>query len=248
MNTEEKDMQNNQIDSNTVSADRVKTDKDNSNSSDSSVNKFADFILGKKIGMTSIYSEEGNQYPTTVVEAGPCFVSQLKSVKSDGYYDVQISYLKNKNANKPLAGHFKKHNCDSLKYSTEFRISEKDIFSIGEKLDVAIFNVGDYVRVTGISKGKGFAGVMKRHGFAGGRASHGKNSVMRKPGSVGAGSDPSRIWKGKKMPGRYGGYTVTYKNLEILKFSRYIIIFKFFYNPLIDLQKMYLDLQLVLIV
>jgi len=104
-----------------------------------------------------------------------------------------------------------------MKHLKEFTVKSKDQFSIGEKLKVNIFNEGDYVQVKGTSKGKGFAGVMKRHNFAGGRASHGKNSVMRKAGSVGAGSDPSRIWKGKKMPGRYGGDKVTYKNLEILK-------------------------------
>jgi large subunit ribosomal protein L3 len=216
MITEEKDLKNDQLDSKESLSDAI----DDSKLSDDSINQSADFILGKKVGMTSTYGENGNQYPTTVVEAGPCFVSQLKSVKSDGYCAVQISYLSNKNANKPLAGHFKKNNCEPLKYSIEFRINEGDTFSVGEKLEVNIFNVGDYVRVTGVSKGKGFAGVMKRHGFKGGRASHGKNSVMRKPGSVGAGSDPSRIWKGKKMPGRYGGYTVTYKNLEILKIDK----------------------------
>ena len=108
-------------------------------------------------------------------------------------------------------------NINPMKYITEFRVESNEKFLLGEELKVNIFNEGDYVRVSGTSKGKGFAGVMKRHGFGGGRASHGKNSVMRKPGSVGAGADPSRIWKGKKMPGRYGGDKVTCKNLEILK-------------------------------
>jgi len=217
MNNEETDIKKNKTITGKETADSSIDTELSLKSSENTINKFADFILGKKIGMTSLYSEDGYQYPTTVVEAGPCFVSQLKSVKSDGYTAVQISYLNNKKANKPSAGHFKKNNCEPMKFSTEFRVDERDKFSIGEKLEVSIFNVGDYVRVTGVSKGKGFAGVMKRHGFSGGRASHGKNSVMRKGGSVGAGSDPSRIWKGKKMPGRYGGYTVTYKNLEILK-------------------------------
>ena len=217
MNKEEIDIKKKPVISDAEIVDNSMDSELSLESSDNTVNQFADFILGKKIGMTSLYSEDGFQCPTTVIEAGPCFVSQLKSVKSDGYIAVQISYLNNKKANKPLAGHFKKNNCEPMKFSTEFRVDEEDKFTIGEKLEVNIFNVGDYVRVTGISKGKGFAGVMKRHGFSGGRASHGKNSVMRKGGSVGAGSDPSRIWKGKKMPGRYGGYTVTYKNLEILK-------------------------------
>ena len=181
------------------------------------INSSASFLLGKKIGMTSIYSEDGLQFPSTIIEAGPCYVSQLKTLKNDGYEAVQIGYQEHKKANKPKTNHFKKANTSPMKHISEFRVENNEKFLLGEELKVNIFNQGDYVKVSGISKGKGFAGVMKRHGFAGGRASHGKNSVMRKPGSVGAGSDPSRIWKGKKMPGRYGGYNVTCKNLEILK-------------------------------
>ena len=185
--------------------------------SDDKINSSANFLLGKKIGMTSIYSENGLQFPTTVIEAGPCYISQLKTLKNDGYEAVQIGYKVDKKANKPKTNHFKKGNIDPMKYISEFRVKNNGEFLLGEELKVNIFSEGDYVRISGISKGKGFAGVMKRHGFSGGRASHGKNSVMRKPGSVGAGSDPSRIWKGKKMPGRYGGDRVTSKNLEILK-------------------------------
>jgi len=185
--------------------------------SDDKINSSANFLLGKKIGMTSIYSENGLQFPTTVIEAGPCYISQLKTLKNDGYEAVQIGYKVDKKANKPKTNHFKKGNIDPMKYISEFRVKNNGEFLLGEELKVNIFNEGDYVEVSGVSKGKGFAGVMKRHGFSGGRASHGKNSVMRKPGSVGAGSDPSRIWKGKKMPGRYGGDRVTSKNLEILK-------------------------------
>ena len=182
------------------------------------INPYARFLLGKKIGMTSTYNDSGSQqFPTTVIEAGPCYISQIKTNKSDGYSAVQIGYKFDKKANKPRKNHFSKNKCEPMKHIKEFRIDEGDKFKLGEKIDVNIFNEGEYVKVSGISKGKGFAGVMKRHGFAGGRASHGKNSVMRKPGSVGAGSDPSRIWKGQKMPGRYGGDKATYKNLEILK-------------------------------
>jgi len=181
------------------------------------INSSASFLLGKKIGMTSIYSEDGLQFPTTVIEAGPCYVSQLKTIKNDGYEAIQIGYQEDKKANKPKTNHFKKGNISAMKYISEFRVENNENFLLGEELKVNIFSEGDYVRISGISKGKGFAGVMKRHGFSGGRASHGKNSVMRKPGSVGAGSDPSRIWKGKKMPGRYGGVQATCKNLEILK-------------------------------
>ena len=181
------------------------------------VNPFAKFILGTKVGMTSIYSEDGQQFPATVIEAGPCYVSQIKNDENDGYNAVQIGYIFDKKANKPKTNHFKKNNCEPLKFSKEYRTLKDDKFTLGEKIDVNIFSKGEFVSVTGTSKGKGFAGVMKRHGFGGGRASHGKNSVMRKPGSVGAGSDPSRIWKGKKMPGRYGGDQVTVENLEIIK-------------------------------
>ena len=185
--------------------------------SEQDVNPYARFLLGTKIGMTSIFSDSGLQYPATVIEAGPCFVSQIKTDENDGYNAVQIGFKFDKKANKPKKNHFSKNKCEPMKHVKEFRIDEGDQFVLGEKIDVKIFNEGDQVNVSGISKGKGFAGVMKRHGFAGGRASHGKNSVMRKPGSVGAGSDPSRIWKGKKMPGRYGGDTVTCQNLEIVK-------------------------------
>ena len=167
--------------------------------------------------MTSIYSEDGQQFPATVIEAGPCYVSQVKTDENDGYNAVQIGYVFDKKANKPTINHFKKNNCDPMRYSKEFRIEKNEEFKLGEKIDLNIFSLGEFVSVTGTSKGKGFAGVMKRHGFGGGRASHGKNSVMRKPGSVGAGADPSRIWKGKKMPGRYGGDQVTVKNLEVIK-------------------------------
>ena len=183
----------------------------------SQVNESASFLLGKKIGMTSIYNEDGIQFPTTIIEAGPCYISQIKDIENDGYIAVQIGYQEDKKANKPKTNHFKKNNISPMRYISEFKVTDNKDFSLGEEIKVNIFNEGDYVKVSGVSKGKGFAGVMKRHGFGGGRASHGKNSVMRKPGSVGAGADPSRIWKGKKMPGRYGGDKVTYKNLEILK-------------------------------
>ena len=197
--------------------DKTNSDEEVSSEESSNVNESARFILGKKVGMTSIYSEGGQQFPATVIEAGPCYVSQVKTDENDGYNAVQIGYVFDKKANKPKVNHFKKNNCDPMRYSKEFRIEKNEEFKLGEKIDLNIFSLGEFVSVTGTSKGKGFAGVMKRHGFGGGRASHGKNSVMRKPGSVGAGADPSRIWKGKKMPGRYGGDQVTVKNLEVIK-------------------------------
>ena len=200
-----------------ASEDKTNSDEEVSSEQSSNVNESARFILGKKVGMTSIYSEGGQQFPATVIEAGPCYVSQVKTDENDGYNAVQIGYVFDKKANKPKVNHFKKNNCDPMRYSKEFRIEKNEEFKLGEKIDLNIFSLGELVSVTGTSKGKGFAGVMKRHGFGGGRASHGKNSVMRKPGSVGAGADPSRIWKGKKMPGRYGGDQVTVKNLEVIK-------------------------------
>ena len=200
-----------------TSEDKVNSDEEVSSEESSNVNESARFILGKKVGMTSIYSEDGQQFPATVIEAGPCYVSQVKTDENDGYNAVQIGYVFDKKANKPKVNHFKKNNCDPMRFSKEFRIEKNEEFKLGEKIDLNIFSLGEFVSVTGTSKGKGFAGVMKRHGFGGGRASHGKNSVMRKPGSVGAGADPSRIWKGKKMPGRYGGDQVTVKNLEVIK-------------------------------
>ena len=200
-----------------TSEDKTNSDEEASSEESSNVNESARFILGKKVGMTSIYNEDGQQFPATVIEAGPCYVSQVKTDENDGYNAVQIGYVFDKKANKPKVNHFKKNNCDPMRYSKEFRIENNEEFKLGEKIDLNIFSLGEFVTVTGTSKGKGFAGVMKRHGFGGGRASHGKNSVMRKPGSVGAGADPSRIWKGKKMPGRYGGDQVTVKNLEVIK-------------------------------
>ena len=200
-----------------TSEDKTNSDEEVSSDESSNINESARFILGKKVGMTSIYNEDGQQFPATVIEAGPCYVSQVKTDENDGYNAVQIGYVFDKKANKPKVNHFKKNNCDPMRYSKEFRIENNEEFKLGEKIDLNIFSLGEFVTVTGTSKGKGFAGVMKRHGFGGGRASHGKNSVMRKPGSVGAGADPSRIWKGKKMPGRYGGDQITVKNLEVIK-------------------------------
>lgn len=208
-------------DSNDSVEDKIdKQDEKIDTKSEDKVNMFAEFLIGKKIGMTCIYDDDGEQFPATVIEAGPCFISQIKSKQIDGYMAVQLGFGSDKKANKPKTNHFSKSGVKPLKYLSEFRVEDSNNFNLGEELNVNIFNEGDIVKVSGTSKGKGFAGVMKRHGFGGGRASHGKNSVMRKPGSVGAGSDPSRIWKGKKMPGRYGGTKVTTKGLEILKIDK----------------------------
>jgi large subunit ribosomal protein L3 len=177
-----------------------------------------DFIIGKKIGMTTIFSDNGTSMPVTIIEAGPCKVVQIKSEDKDGYSALQIGFGENKSPNKPISGHFKNANIkDSLKVLKEFKSSYIDNELLGKEITVNSFNEGDKVTVTGKSKGKGFAGHMKRHNFSGGRASHGKNSVMRKPGSVGAGTWPGRIWPGTKMAGRMGGDNVTVENLKVLK-------------------------------
>ena len=176
-------------------------------------------LIGKKIGMTQLFSDDGTVFPATVVEAGPCYVSQIKNIKNDGYNSVQIGYLDKKESKttKSLIGHFSKSGLKPKKVLKEFRTSSKiKNLSLGVLVDVSQFSLGDSVTISGISKGKGFAGHMKRHGFSGGRASHGKNSVMRKAGSVGAGTSPGRIFPGMKMAGRMGNDKTTIKNLRVL--------------------------------
>lgn len=170
-------------------------------------------LIGKKIGMTRIFDESGIDQPVTVIEAGPCVITQVKTIEKDGYKAIRVGYgeLKKSKIKKPLAG----QNI-SKKWLKEFPLL-KDEYEAGGELSVDVFSEGELVDVEGNSKGKGFAGHMKRHGFSGGRKSHGKNSVMRKAGSVGAGSDPSRIWKGVGMAGRMGDERVTIKNLEVIK-------------------------------
>ena len=177
------------------------------------------FVVGKKAGMTRIFDENGRDYPATVVEIVPCYVTQVKTVESDGYSSVQLGYnessdKKVKNAQK---GHILKSGVSGLRNFKEFRTESNSDVKLGSKVDSSIFELGDFIAVTGVSKGRGFAGHMKRHGFGGGRRSHGKNSVMRKPGSIGAGSDPSRVWLGTRMAGRFGNDRVTVKNLEVIR-------------------------------
>ena len=178
-----------------------------------------DFIIGKKIGMTRIFDEYGMDFPVTVIEAGPCSVTQVKSKSLNGYSSIQIGFLdsdKNK-VSRSQAGHFAKANVSPKKFLKEFLIDNVEDIDLGAMITAANFNTGDFVSVSGVSKGKGFAGHMKRHGFGGGRRSHGKNSVMRKAGSIGAGSDPSRVWPGTRMAGRMGGERKTVLNLEVAR-------------------------------
>ncbi|MFB0925711.1 MAG: 50S ribosomal protein L3, partial [Vicingaceae bacterium] len=163
-------------------------------------------LIGKKIGMTSVYSAEGKNIPCTVLEAGPCVVTQVKKVDTDGYEAVQISFgeKREKNTPKALQGHFKKANTTPKRKVVEFQFDEEK--NLGDVITSDLFEEGEFVDVVGTSKGKGFQGVVKRHGFAGvGDATHGQHNRLRAPGSLGAGSTPSKVMKGMKMAGRMGG-------------------------------------------
>ena len=179
-------------------------------------------LIGKKIGMTQVYHQSGQAIPVTVVEAGPCIVTQVKNKTIDGYDAIQVGFgdRKPKHSNKALNGHFNKAGTDIKRVLAEFVPVTDYEYKTGQKFGASLFKVGEYVDVSGTSKGKGFTGVMKRHGFSGGRRSHGKNSVMRKAGSIGAGSDPSRVWPGTRMAGRMGNENVTVKNLEVTRVEK----------------------------
>ena len=178
-------------------------------------------LIGKKIGMTSIYDASGKQQPCTVIEAGPCVVTQVKTIEKDGYSAIQLAFedLKEKNCTKPMKGHFAKASTTPKRHLSEFsRFEEGHKKTFGEVLNCSIFSEGEYVDVVGISKGKGFQGVVKRHGFGGvGDATHGQHDRLRAPGSVAASSYPSRVFKGLRMAGRTGGKKVKVQNLQILK-------------------------------
>ncbi|MCB0481317.1 MAG: 50S ribosomal protein L3 [Flavobacteriales bacterium] len=176
-------------------------------------------IIGRKIGMTSVYSEEGKNLPCTVVAAGPCVVTQVRTNEVDGYNAVQIGYEDKgeKHTSAALRGHFKKAGTTPKRFVVEFDEYEKDV-KLGDIIDVSIFEEGDFVDVSGTSKGKGFQGVVKRHGFRGvGDATHGQHNRLRAPGSVGGASTPARVFKGMRMAGRMGGDQVLVENLRILK-------------------------------
>jgi large subunit ribosomal protein L3 len=175
-------------------------------------------LIGKKIGMTQVFSDNGALVPVTVVEAGPCVVTQVKTKNSDGYDAVQIGYsdLKNKHSNKPLSGHFKKANVSAKRFLAEFQPVSNYDYKAGQQFGVSLFKKGELVSVTGTSKGKGFSGVMKRHGFGGGPKTHGQREHPRSAGSIGQASDPSRVFKGMKMAGQYGNKKVSTRNLEIV--------------------------------
>ncbi|MGB5460332.1 MAG: 50S ribosomal protein L3 [Eudoraea sp.] len=176
-------------------------------------------LIGKKVGMTSIFDDNGKNIPCTVIEAGPCVVTQVRTEEVDGYNALQLGFddKAEKRANKAEMGHFKKAGSSTKKKVVEFRDFEGD-FKLGETVGVDVFVEGEFVDVSATSKGKGFQGVVKRHGFAGvGQATHGQHNRLRAPGSIGAASYPARVFKGMKMAGRMGGGKVTVQNLRVLK-------------------------------
>ena len=176
-------------------------------------------LLGKKIGMTSVFSAEGKNVPCTVIEAGPCVVTQVKSVEKDGYAAVQLGFqeAKDKNTTKPMEGHFKKAGTTPKRHLVEFTDFDKEL-NLGDIVTVDVFEGANFVDVTGTSKGHGFQGVVKRHGFGGvGQTTHGQDDRLRKPGSIGACSYPAKVFKGMRMGGQMGNERVTTHNLQILK-------------------------------
>ena len=176
-------------------------------------------LIGKKIGMTNIFAEDGKILPCTVVQAGPCTVTQVRTKNHDGYDALQLGFNEKseKSTNKSELGHHKKSGTTPMKKLVEFKGFEND-YKLGDKITVEHFNVGEYVDVTGTSKGKGFQGVVKRHGFAGvGQATHGQHNRLRAPGSIGAASYPARVFKGMRMAGQMGNEKVKVQNLYVLK-------------------------------
>ena len=174
-------------------------------------------IIGKKIGMTQIFDENGYVIPVTVIEAGPCTVAQVKSVETDGYNAVQLGFgeVKDKHINKPEKGHFAKSKLSAKKHLREFKVEEADV-KVGDEVKADVFTAGDKIDVQGTTKGKGFQGVIKRHGQSRGPMGHG-SMYHRRPGSMGSTSTPGRVFKGKNLPGHMGMETVTIQNLEVVR-------------------------------
>ncbi len=174
-------------------------------------------LLAKKVGMTQLYDESGRVIPVTVLAAGPCPVVQVKTAERDGYAALQIGFGKRRETliGKPLQGHLKKHNATGVRMLREIRVEDPAPYQVGQELTVSLFEVGGKVDVVGTSKGRGFAGVVRRHHFKAGRETHGC-TTHKQPGSIGASAYPSRVIKGKRLPGRMGGARVTVKNLDVI--------------------------------
>jgi len=175
-------------------------------------------ILGEKVGMTRIFTENGESIPVTVILAGPCRIIQQKNIKKDGYNSIQLGFksINKKKVSKPLVGHFNQYKMEPLKYLREFRVNDLSKHSSDTEIKVDIFKVGERVDVIGISKGKGFAGAIKRHNFSGGPKTHGQKEYYRTVGSIGA-TDAARVFKGQKLPGHMGTDRVKMRNLEVVK-------------------------------
>lgn len=176
-------------------------------------------LIGRKVGMTQVFEETGKAIPVTVIEAGPCPIVQVKTQERDGYQAVQLGFgaRKENKFNSPLKGHFAKANVPPTQILREFKVESLEEVNVGDTVDAGLFSEGELVDVTGTSKGHGFAGVVKRWGFAGGRKSHGGEQDLRRPGAIGASATPSRVFKGKRMPGRYGAKRHTVQNLTVIQ-------------------------------
>ncbi len=172
-------------------------------------------IIGKKLGMTQVFRDNGQAEAVTAIEAGPCTVTQLKTVAGEGYNAAQLAFGEAKRLNSPERGHLKE--TGQFEYLREFRVEDTEGLEVGQKFDVSLFKAGDLVDIAGVSKGKGFAGVVKRHGFAGGPKTHGQSDRHRAPGSIGATTSPGRVLKGMRMAGHMGNVRVTVRNLEVLE-------------------------------
>jgi large subunit ribosomal protein L3 len=175
----------------------------------------AEGLLGRKVGMTQVYTEKGEVVPVTVMEVGPCFVTQIKTEEKDGYTAVQMGFSESKRLSKPLRGHLK--NIPPLKNLLEVQTGNVGDYRLGQKLNVAMFNAGDLVDVSGVSKGKGHAGVVKRHHFRGGPVTHGQSDRLRRPGASGATTTPGRVLRGLRMAGQLGNARATVLNLEVMQ-------------------------------
>jgi large subunit ribosomal protein L3 len=172
-------------------------------------------IIGKKLGMSQIFRDDGKVAAVTAIEAGPCTVAQVKTIAKDGYNAVQLGFGEAKQPKSPQHGHHR--GVRQFKYLREFKIDDSETIEVGQKVDVSLFKAGDLVDVTGVSKGKGFAGVVKRHHFAGGPKTHGQSDRHRAPGSIGATTSPGRVFKGLRMAGHMGNKQVTVRNLEVFE-------------------------------
>ncbi len=174
-------------------------------------------LIGKKVGMTQLFTDKGEAVPVTVIEAGPCTVTEVRTPERDGYPAVQVGFGTNKEKRftRPVLGQFQKRNLPPSRWLREFRVTDVSGFEVGGQLTVSMFEKGEHVDVQGVTKGRGFQGVVKRHGFVAGHASHGPTHG-KQPGSIGASAYPSRVIKGKRLPGRMGGVFLTQKNLEVI--------------------------------